>query len=255
MRIASFNVNGIRARMDIVLDWIRSEKCDVLCIQETKVQDPDFPAQPFRDVSLHAAYLGQKAYNGVAIISRVEPEEVRMGLDDGEDPEEARLISAKIDGVWIVNTYIPQGTDVGHPRFRYKLEWFRRLTRYFQDHFQPEEPIVWVGDLNVAPQDKDVHDPARMAGRVCFHPDEKASLAEVVGWGFVDVFRKHEPGDKQFTFFDYRLPKAAERSLGWRLDHIFATRPMADKSRRAWIDKAPRMLPKPSDHTPIVAEF
>jgi exodeoxyribonuclease-3 len=255
MKIASFNVNGVRARMGIVLDWIAKEKPSVLCIQETKVQDEDFPVAPLQDLSLHPLHWGQKAYNGVAIISDSEPEEVRVGLADGEDPEEARLISAKIHGVWIVNTYVPQGTDVDHPRFQYKLEWFERLGRYFQRHFEPEDPIIWMGDLNVAPDEKDVFDPKRLAGHVCFHPDEQAALSDVVSWGFVDIFRKHEPGEKQFTFFDYRLPKSVERNLGWRLDHIFATEPMADRSTRAWIDKEPRLLPKPSDHTPICAEF
>lgn len=255
MIIASFNVNGLRARMGIVLDWVDAVRPSVLCLQETKVQDFEFPEAPFLEKSLHVVRWGQKSYNGVAIVSATEPEEIRMGLADGEEPEEARLVAAKVRGVWIVNTYVPQGTDVGHPRFQYKLAWFGRLKTYFRKHFSSSDPMVWVGDLNVAPEDKDVYDPKRMAGRVCFHPDEKAALTDVLGWGWEDVFRKHEPGEKQFSFFDYRMPNAAQRNLGWRLDHILATAPMAARSRRAWIDKAPRLLPRPSDHTPVAAEF
>lgn len=255
IKIASFNANGIRARIEIVVEWISREQPAVFCLQETKVQDEDFPLESFRERSLHVAYWGQKSYNGVAVVSREEPEEIQLGLGDGEDPEEARLISARIGGIWVVNTYVPQGTAVDSPRFQYKLEWFGRLERYFQTHFKATDPVLWVGDLNVAPEDRDVYDPTRLAGHVCFHPEEQSALSKVLRWGFVDVFRKHEPGENQFTFFDYRLPKSPERNLGWRLDHIFATRPLADKSRRAWIDKAPRLLPKPSDHTPICAEF
>jgi exodeoxyribonuclease-3 len=255
MKIASFNVNGLRARKEIVLEWLDREKPDALCVQEAKVQDKDFPAGSFEEASYRVAFWGQKSYNGVAIFTRSEPEEVRIGFGDGEDPEEARLISARVEGIWIVNTYVPQGTDVVHPRFEYKLNWFRRIRDYFSKHFTPKDPVVWVGDLNVAPEDRDVYDPQRLAGHVCFHPDEKAALAETMAWGFVDVFRQHEPGEKQFTFFDYRMPKAVERNLGWRLDHILATSPLAKQSKRAWIDMAPRLLAKPSDHTPIVAEF
>lgn len=255
MKIASFNVNGIRSRIEILERWISEERPSVLCLQETKVQDKDFPIDAFEDLSLHVSFCGQKAYNGVAVLSETEPEEVRVGLGDGEDPEEARLIAARINGIWILNTYVPQGTDVESPRFQYKLGWFARFKRYLHKHFKPTDPIVWIGDLNVALEDRDVYDPKRLAGHVCFHPDEHRALSDLIRWGFVDVFRKHEPGEKQFTFFDYRLPKAPERNLGWRLDHILATRPMADRSTRAWIDKAPRLLPKPSDHTPICAEF
>ena len=255
MKIATFNTNSIRARLPIIGDWLAREKPEILCLQETKVQDKDFPTGAFGDLSLHICFWGQKTYNGVAILSETEPEEIRSGLGDGEDPEDARLIAVQIEGIWIVNTYVPQGTDVESPRFQYKLGWFARLKRFFQRHFKPTDPIVWVGDLNVAPEDKDVYDPKRLAGHVCFHPDEQAALSDVMSWGFEDVFRRHEPGEKQFTFFDYRMPKAPERNLGWRLDHILATRPMADRSTRAWIDKAPRLLPKPSDHTPICAEF
>jgi len=141
MKIASFNVNGLRARIGIVTDWLRKENPSVLCLQETKVQDQDFPVQFLKDLSLHVAFRGQKSYNGVAIVSREKPEDVRIGLGDGEDPEEARFIAARIEGVWIVNTYVPQGTDVGHPRFAYKLEWLGRLKRFFAS--SPVTP--WYG--------------------------------------------------------------------------------------------------------------
>ena len=150
---------------------------------------------------------------------------------------------------------MPQGTAVDSPKFRYKLDWFARVGRFFEKHFTPDVPLVWCGDLNVALGPADVYDPKRFAGGVCFHPDEQAALGRVMEWGFVDVFRKHCRDEGQFTFWDYRLRDGLKRNLGWRLDYILATKPLAEKSTSAWIDRGPRALPKPSDHTFLVAEF
>jgi len=252
MKIASFNVNSVRARLPIVLDWLRAQRPDMLCLQETKVQDKDFPADAFADVGYHVAFRGQKSYNGVAIVSNEPLEDVDYGLD-GQD--EARLIRGRLGDLHVVNTYVPQGHEVGSDKWQYKLEWFDRLAKLFTECYKTAELLLWMGDLNVAPEDRDVYDPKRLAGEVCFHPDEQAALQKVKDWGFVDVFRLHCDEAKQFSFFDYRMPRAVERRLGWRLDHILATRPLADRSTAAYIDLDPRVLPKPSDHTPIVAEF
>lgn len=252
-KLATFNVNGVRARLPIVTDWLRQNSPDVLLLQETKVQDKDFPAAAFEELGYHAAWHGQKSYNGVAIISRSEPGEVRRGF--GEPDEEARLMAALLDGVWVVNTYVPQGRDPEDPAFQAKLAFLGRMADWCGRLFGPGDRAVWAGDINVAPTPLDVFDPERLDGQVGFHPDERAALTEALTWGWQDLFRLHHPEDKQFSFWDYRLPNGFKRNLGWRIDHVLATAPMAQACTGCWVDAAPRGLPKPSDHTPVAAEF
>lgn len=254
IKVASFNVNSIRARLDIVTEWMMKESPDVLCVQETKVIDDDFPQQAFVDIDYHPVFCGQKSYNGVAVFSKLPVENVRIGFDD-ERSEGTRLITAVINNVPIVNTYIPQGYDPQSDKFKYKLDWFRRLYEYFDSSFSPDKPLLWLGDFNVAPDPIDVHDPEKLLGSVGYHPDEHAALKRFREWGFVDVFRMHEPGPEQYSFWDYRIRNAIKRKVGWRVDHIWATKPLAEKSFNAWIDIEPRLKEKPSDHTPIVAVF
>jgi exodeoxyribonuclease-3 len=200
-------------------------------------------------------FRGQKAYSGVAIASLDEPQAVSFGLDS-EPKDEPRLITARIGGITIVNTYVPQGRSVDSEMFPYKLEWFARLRDYFDRNFSPDEALIWCGDLNVAPQEIDVHDPKRLAKHVSFHPQVREALAQVTEWGLQDVFRRHHPDEPgQYTFWDYRVRGALDRNLGWRVDHIFATPPLAKKSTNAWIDREARAADKPSDHTFLVAEF
>lgn len=252
--IATFNVNSIRSRLEVVLNWMDTSGCDVLCVQETKVQDIDFPKDAFESAGLYCIFHGQKTYNGVAIISKIEPVNICTQRTDAD--QEARLIRAEYDGITVVNTYIPQGTAVGTDRFAYKLEWLKGMREYLDAEFTPEDQIVWVGDLNVAREPIDVYDPEGLAGSVCFHPDEQASLDYVMDWGMVDVFRKHHPNEpNQFSFWDYRIPNAVKRRMGWRLDHVMATIPLAEKSVKCDVDKTPRLQPKSSDHTPVVAVF
>lgn len=255
MKIASFNANGIRARLSIIKEWLESEGPDVLCIQETKVQDKDFPRETFEDLAYHCTFRGQKSYNGVAILSKTPPVKVSFGLGDGDEKEEPRIITAYIKDMPIVNTYVPQGTAPDSDKFLYKLDWFQRLHDYFSKTFQPGEPLLWVGDFNVAPEPIDVYDPEGLLGSIGFHPEEHKALSFVREWGFVDVFRMHNPDGGAYTFWDYRIPYAVRRGLGWRVDHIWATQCLAGKAKRSWIDVAPRKLEKPSDHTFIVAEF
>lgn len=255
MKIATFNVNSVRSRMGILLDWMARVRPEVVCLQETKVVDADFPVDPIRDAGYHAVYRGEKSYNGVAILSRMAPESVRFGFDDGGPADETRLVCARIGSVHVVNTYVPQGRDIDHEMYRYKLDWFARLGRYFDRHFSRRQPLVWVGDLNVAPEAMDVHNAAQQAEHVCYHVDVRTAFAKTVEWGFVDVFRKHHPEAGQYTFFDYRQRDSVGRNLGWRVDHILATPPLAAKSVGAMIDLAPRLMEKPSDHTVLMAEF
>lgn len=257
LRIASFNANSVRSRLDIIIDWIERNQCDVLCVQETKVADEDFPSTAFAEAGLHVVFRGQKSYNGVAVITRDEPSDVKIGYGKESYDQEARVIRLNVRGVTVVNTYVPQGTHPTSPRFQYKLDWLMGLRDdYFGSAFTPEDPIVWVGDFNVAPEPIDVYDPEGMLGCVCYHPDEHRALGYTRKWGFVDVFRRHhadEPG--LYSFWDYRVPNAFKRRMGWRIDHIWATAPMAEKSLDCWIDTEPRKGEKPSDHTFIAADF
>ncbi len=254
MKVASFNVNSLRARLGLVLDWLGEHRPDVLCVQETKVQDVDFPGEAFDEIGYKYAFRGQKSYNGVAIFSSGEMENVEFGFED-EPKDEPRLIKAEIGRIAIVNTYIPQGYSPESEKFEYKLNWFKRLGGYFEKKFSRGDPVLWVGDLNVAPLPIDVYDAEGLLGHVCYRPEVHKALNEVMGWGFVDVFRMHCDQPGQFTFWDYRMRNSFRRNLGWRLDHIMATKPLAERSTACYIDKKPRIAERPSDHTPIVAEF
>jgi exodeoxyribonuclease-3 len=256
LKVATYNVNSIRSRLEWVLGWLRREDPDILCLQETKVQDAEFPAAPLREAGYHVAFRGQKAHAGVAIISRAEPQETRFGFDDGGAPDEARLIRALIRGIHVVNTYVPQGRSPDSEHFQVKLEWLARLRALFEHHYSPAEPLLWLGDFNVAPDPIDVHDPNGLKNHVDFHPEARAALQRVKEWGFVDLFRRHHPQEpEQYTFWDYRVRGAVERGLGWRVDHIWATEPLARRSTGAWIDVEARRAERPSDHTFLVAEF
>ena len=255
MILTTFNANSVRSRLPVILPWLESHHPDVLCLQETKVVDADFPAADFEKAGYRVVFKGEKSYNGVAIVSRETPTDVASGLDDGGPRDEARLIRATIGGVHVVNAYIPQGREPDSPMYAYKLEWFSRLLGSFQKHYKPTQKVILCGDLNVAPTDIDVYDPKRLLGHVCFNPEVQAAFQRVVDWGFVDIFRKHRPEAGHYTFFDYRVPNAMKRGMGWRVDHILATKPLAAKSTDSYIDLEPRKTRKSSDHTFLVAEF
>ncbi len=253
MIIATFNANSIRSRMPIVLGWLEKNRPDVLCVQETKVQDHDFPVEAFEGSGYEVVFKGQKKYNGVAIFSRNEISDVGTEMDDAAD-EQARFITGVVGGVTIVNTYVPQGFERESEKFEYKLDWLARLGRYFKSNFAPDKPVIWVGDLNAAMEARDVHDPERLWGHVCYCQEVQDAVGEIAKWGFTDVFRMHNQEDKQYTFWDYR-ELSFRRNNGWRLDYIMATNGLAKKCARCWIDKEPRGMEKPSDHTFLVAEF
>ena len=220
------------------------------------MQDGEFPAQPIVEAGYRVVFRGQKAHSGVAIVSRHELEHVACGLDDGGEPDEARLIRAVVAGVPVVNTYVPQGRSADSEHFQYKLAWLERLRVFFERHYRADEPLLWMGDLNVATEEIDVYDPKGLQGHVDFHPEARAALRGVQEWGFVDVFRRHHSGEPgQYTFWDYRARDPIERGVGWRVDHIWATEPLACRSTHAWIDVDARRAERPSDHTFLVAEF
>ncbi len=254
MKIATYNVNSIRRRLPIVLDWLKVNQPDVLCLQETKVQDADFPVNAFESAGYHATIRGMKGYNGVATLSRQVPETVVHGLHDGEDGDAVRILQTVIGGIPIINTYVPQGYLITSEKYAMKLEWFQRLQRYFREHLDPQKPAIWLGDLNVAPEPIDVYHPERRVNDVDFHIDARLAYKATVAWGFVDVFRALHPERVQYTYWDY-YRKAFDHNWGWRIDHILATPPLASLCRTADVDLAPRKAPDTSDHTVVWAEF
>jgi exodeoxyribonuclease III len=255
MKIATYNVNSIRSRLHIVLPWLAGNKPDYICLQETKVDDAHFPAAELEKAGYKVVHRGNKQYSGVAIASLQEPKKVIYGFDD--DPADAdRIIIAGYEGLTIINTYVPQGHKKDSPQYAYKLAWYGRLKKYLQKHYKPRDPIIWCGDLNVAPESIDVHNPKKLLGHVCFNPEVWQAFGDVKSWGFADIFRKYHPQEAgQYTFFDFRVPDSVGRKLGWRVDHILATEPLAERSRACQIDLSTRLMEKPSDHVIAYAEF
>jgi exodeoxyribonuclease III len=256
MKIATYNVNSIRIRLDTILAWLAAHRPDVLCIQETKCQDEAFPLLVLQSTGYKVQFRGMKSYNGVAVLSRETPEAVFNGFDDNlPDIDDARLMRVVIHGIPIINTYVPNGYKLGTPQYTYKLRWYERLRAYFESHLSPDQPAVWCGDMNVAPDSIDVHSPEKHRRHVCFHEDVRRAYKRAVEWGFVDVFRHLYPDKQQFTFWDYLRPSSLENNKGWRIDHILATRPMAENCRMVDVDIEPRRATRASDHTFLWAEF
>ncbi len=254
-RVATFNVNGIRARLPVLLEWLSKQRTDVLFLQEIKCLEESFPSDPNTEMGYTMMFRGQISFNVVAILSFLEPEVELRGLEDGGDDSEARFLVVRVDGVWVVNTYVPQGRDPLDPAFQHKLQFFSRLKRWFEGRFQRSEAVIWTGDINVAPEPLDVFDPERLDGEVGFHPAEREALRETLSWGFADLFRRVHPDRRQFTFWDYRLRGGFSRNLGWRIDHMLVTEPLAAVCLACEVDMEPRAASKPSDHTPLWADF
>lgn len=255
MRAATFNCNSIRSRLDAVLQWLDSYQPDFLCLQETKAQDVDFPFEAFESAGWAVAFKGEKSYNGVAIVSRKPARKVSFGLDEAPH-DEARLIHAQYGRLHILNTYVPQGRELDHPMFAYKLEWFKRLQDYMQKHIPARAALLWCGDLNVARNPIDVFAPEKKESHVCYHQRVRDAFEAVIrSRKFVDVFRKHNPEAEEYSFYDYRAPTALKENHGWRIDYILGTPSIASKSTDSGIDVEPRKKPKASDHTPLWADF
>lgn len=254
MRIATYNANSIRVRLPVILSWLARFEPDVLAIQETKTPDEMFPLAEIEQAGWQVVFRGEKSYNGVALLSRQPLQDVRFGLD-AEPRDETRLVSARLNNVHIVNTYVPQGREITHDMYAYKLEWFRRLQNLFDRHYDVHDFVVWVGDLNVAAEPLDVHSPELYGRHVCFHEDVRRAFAECRRGRFVDVVRERHPGERLYSFFDYRTPRAVQRNMGWRLDYILATPNLAARCAAAEIDLEPRRQPQSSDHTFVWADF
>ncbi len=254
MKVATFNANSMRVRLPIILDWIGREAPDILFLQETKVQDKDFPVNAVEEAGYHAVFRGQKSYNGVAILSKSPLDDVKTQLSV-EGVDEARFVSGRIGDIHVINAYVPQGFEAGSDKFRFKLAWLEHLLGYITANYDPSSQLLVAGDFNVALTDMDLYDPDGFRGEVGFHPDEQAMLEGFFNWGLVDIFRKHIREGNQYTFWDYRIPSGFKRNMGWRIDYILGTASQAERSRSVWIDREARAMEKPSDHTFLVVEF
>ena len=262
MRIATWNVNSVRTRLDQVCAWLAREQPEVLCLQETKVADDLFPLQAFEALGYAVTISGQKAYNGVAILSRLPLEDVQVGFAPllPDDPEAVRLgeqkrvLSARIEGLRILNLYVPNGSSLRSDKYSYKLAWLQCLHRYLTAQERQGEPLVMVGDFNIAPEDRDIHDPERLRGGIMASDAERQALRTVLGERLADVFRLFEPDSGHWSWWDYRSG-GWETGRGWRIDHIYLERDLLDLASGCVIHKEQRGNPQPSDHAPVLVNL
>ena len=256
MRIATWNVNSLKARLDRVEAWLEEAEPDVLCLQETKLHDDAFPGLALATLGYDGAHHGQGRWNGVAILSRIGIDEVVHGFADGGPPDpEARLLTARCGPTVVVTAYAPNGRAVGHEQFHHKLAWFDRLVAHLTTVAGPHEEVVLCGDLNVAPEDRDVWDVQAVHGSTHVTDVERARFQALLDWGMVDVFRQAHPDeDRLYTWWDYRAGNF-HKHKGMRIDHVLATPALADRLCWSIIDRNARKGPGPSDHAPLLAEF
>lgn len=252
MRVVSWNINSLRKRQDRLLQWLESTKPDVVCLQETKCPDDQFPVLSLRGLGYGAVYHGEKSYNGVAILSKAAAKDIRATLCDEVADPQARVISAMIAGVRVYSVYAPNGQAVGSPAYQYKLEWYRRLRDCL--HRQGETDFLVCGDFNVAPEDIDTHDPQLWRGAIMCSEGERAVFRELCAIGLSDTLRLHHNELGMFTWWDYRM-LSFQKNRGLRIDAVLASRALAKKCTASGIDREMRKGKDPSDHAPIWAEF
>ncbi len=254
MKIATWNVNSVHARMERLLSWLQRTQPDIVCLQELKAKEEVFPYEAIRGAGYHAAVYGQRTFNGVGILSRIEPQNVVRGMDDDVDDPQARFLAAKVGEIHVLSVYVPNGQVVGSEQYTYKLDWLRRVRAFLERHFSPETSLVLCGDFNVARDEQDVANPAVWEPTVLYHPTSRAALEELLRRGLVDVHRQQHPEGGLYSWWDYRN-LAFPKNDGLRLDYIFATRTLACRCTSAEIDRQERKGEKPSDHAPVIAEF
>ena len=254
VKLATWNVNSIRARLPRLLDWLGRAIPDVVCLQELKVPDAEFPLAELEAVGYRAAIFGQRTYNGVAILARGDLDDVSMGMADGGADDQARLIAATVGGIRVISAYFPNGQEVGSEKWSYKLEWMARLGRYLARTYRPDQQLVLAGDFNVAPNDLDVARPEEWRESVLCHPDARAALGRIAAWGLVDGLRVTEPGPGPYSWWDYRM-LAFPKGNGLRIDHLFVTSPLTSRCVRAWVERNERKGKLPSDHAPVMVEL
>ena len=255
MRIATFNVNSIRARMPRLLEWLEESDPDVVVLQETKVEDGKFPFEDLAETGYEIKIHGQPRYNGVAVLSKKPVSDVHHGFEDPNWPDDARIIHFIHDDTLIINTYVPNGTQVGIDKWEYKMAWLERFRQLCDDLASTSDKVIWLGDINIAPTPNDVYEPETKLGSVGHHPDEFDRLAKILDWGWTDCFRQFTPEAGHYTFWDFRIPNSVPRKLGWRIDHIYASEGVKAACVKCWTDEFVRTRERPSDHAPVLAEF
>lgn len=251
MKIATWNVNSLRVRMPQVLDWLAQEAPDVLALQETKVEDDQFPAVELEQLGYQVCYSGQKTYNGVAILSRQDMTDAVTDPPALNDPQR-RILAVTIGDLRLVNLYVPNGSEVGSDKYAYKLEWLLRIRNWLEGERVRYPRMVVMGDFNIAPDDRDVHDPDLWRGKVLCSDAEREALRALLNVGVKDAYRAFEQDPGSFSWWDYRM-NGFRRNLGLRIDLILMSEPLLAQCERCWIDKAPRALERPSDHAPVAA--
>jgi exodeoxyribonuclease-3 len=253
MRIATWNVNSFKVRLPHVLDWLAANQPDVLCLQELKQEDSQFPLAALQEAGYQAVFSGQKTYNGVAILSKATPTDVQFGIPDFPD-EQKRVISASVEGIRIICVYIPNGQSLDSEKYQYKLSWLAALHSWLKEELVKFPKLALLGDYNIAPDDRDVYDPQAWAGNILVSDAEREAFHGLEQLGLHDSFRLFEQPEKSYSWWDYRM-MAFRRNMGMRIDHILLSKPLVQSCKSCTIDRAPRKLERPSDHTPVVAEI
>ncbi|MCC3406549.1 MAG: exodeoxyribonuclease III [Microcoleus sp. PH2017_10_PVI_O_A] len=261
MKIATWNVNSIRTRLEHVINWLQTNQIDVLCLQETKVTDKDFPLEPFLDIGYNCYISGQKSYNGVAIFSRSPMSQISAGFSPilgtataGSFDEQKRLIAGVIDDICIISVYVPNGSEVGSEKYQYKLHWLKLLQEYLKIALDKSPNLCICGDFNIVPDDRDIYNPKAAANSVGLSIPERQALTEITELGLSDPFRKFTSEGGHYSWWDYRAA-AFPRNNGWRIDHHYLSQTLYDRAKNCTIDIEPRKLVKPSDHTPVIVEI
>jgi exodeoxyribonuclease III len=265
VKIATWNVNSLRSRLDHVTGWLTENPVEALCLQETKVTDDLFPREPLEALGYHCYFSGQKSYNGVAILTRSPLQAVSTGfvpmvgeavtvMETGDIDEQKRVISGTLDGVRLVNLYVPNGSEIGSEKYRYKLRWLVVLQQYLAACLKEGDRVAVCGDFNIALEDRDIYDPKGKDKHIMSSPTEREALSKILALGFVDAFRQVNQESGQFSWWDYRTG-AFPRDRGWRIDHHYVSAALIPSIQSCVIDKYPRTLEKPSDHTPVVLDL
>jgi exodeoxyribonuclease-3 len=253
LKVATWNVNSLKVRLPQLLPWLAEVKPDVVALQETKIIDENFPLQVISEAGYHVIFSGQKAFNGVAILSRLQPQEITLGISEWQDPQR-RLIAATIDGVRVINLYVPNGESVKSEKYQYKLQWLTKVRDYLQQQLTQYANLIVLGDFNIAPEDQDVHDPERWRGRVLCSEPERQAFRELIKVGLHDTFRLFATHSVLYTWWDYRAG-ALWRNEGLRIDHILVSGALKELCTECEVDKRLRKQKPPSDHAAVVAVF
>lgn len=252
MKFAAWNVNSLKVRLPHLLDWLAAASPDVVCLQETKLEDHNFPREALEAAGYHVAYSGQKTYNGVALVSRHPLTDVVYGNPCFPDPQK-RLIAASLNGVRVISAYVPNGQEVGSDKYEYKLAWLAALHRWLEAELAAHPRLVLAGDFNIAPDDRDVHDPKSWVGKILCSEAEREAFQALLDLGLKDSFRLFDQAERTFSWWDYRM-LGFQKNLGLRIDHVLLSLPLAEKCLSSSVDRAPRKLERPSDHAPVFAE-